>query len=200
MHARAGARGLPLRSMNDVSGASSRMRRINVTGTSCSGKTTLARAIAARLGLPCVELDALHWEADWTEAAPEVMRDRVRDALHDRPGWVVDGNYSVTRDLVWQQVDTVVWLDYSLPVILGRFGRRTLRRIRSREELWPGTGNRETLRQHLDPRASLLWWILSTYRRRRREYPQLLASRPEIAVVRLRTPGEAQRWLAGLDR
>ena len=172
------------------------MQRINVTGTSASGKTTLARALGARLGLPVIELDALHWEPGWTEAAPEVMRQRVRDALGGRDSWVVDGNYSVTRDIVWERADTVVWLDFALSVILRQFLRRTVRRIRSNEELWPGTGNREGLRQHLDPRSSLLWWILTTYRRRRREYPRLLAARPEIRVLRLRSPAAARRWLA----
>ena len=55
-------------------------RRINVVGTSAAGKTTFARALAARLDVPYVELDALHWEADWTEAPDEVMRQRVADA------------------------------------------------------------------------------------------------------------------------
>ena len=89
----------------------------------------------------------------------------------------------------------MVWLDFSLPLILRRFLRRTARRIRSREELWPGTGNRENLRQHVDPRSSLLCWILTTYRRRRREYPRLLAARPDIRVVHLRSPADARRWL-----
>ena len=176
------------------------MRRVNVTGTSSSGKTTFARALGERLGLQVIELDALHWEADWTEAPEAVMRERVRATLAGTDGWVVDGNYSVTRDLVWERVDTVVWLDFGLPVILRRFARRTARRIRSQEELWPGTGNSESLRQHLDPRTSLLWWILTTYRRRRREYPRLFAARPDIRVIRLRSPAEARRWLDELGR
>ncbi|HEY7847048.1 MAG TPA: hypothetical protein VIC83_02515, partial [Candidatus Limnocylindria bacterium] len=67
-------------------------RRINVVGTSASGKTTFARALAARLAVPWVELDALHWEAGWTEADDAVMRERVRRAIAG-DGWVVDGNY-----------------------------------------------------------------------------------------------------------
>jgi adenylate kinase family enzyme len=170
------------------------MQRINVVGTSCVGKSTFARALAARLGLRCIELDALHWEPAWTEAAPDVMRTRVADAIAP-DGWVVDGNYRVVRDLVWARADTVVWLDYPLRTILWRYARRTLRRIRSHEELWPGTGNRERLSMHLLQRDGLLWWILGTYRRHRRDYPRLLAERPSIDAVRLRSAGQARRWL-----
>jgi len=38
--------------------------RIVVIGTSGAGKTTLARAIAARLSPPHVELDAINWQSD----------------------------------------------------------------------------------------------------------------------------------------
>jgi adenylate kinase family enzyme len=170
-------------------------RRINVVGTTASGKTTFARTLAARLGVPHVELDALHWEADWREAPDDVMRQRVRDAVTG-DAWVVDGNYTAIRDLVWERAEAVIWLDFRLPTILWRYGTRTGRRIRSQEELWAGTGNRETLSMHLLQRDSLLWWILSTYRRRRRDYPRLLASHPQLAAVRMRSPRAADRWLA----
>lgn len=170
-------------------------RRINVVGTSASGKSTFAAALAARLDVPHIELDALHWEPDWTEAADAVMRDRVSAAIA-ADAWVVDGNYSATRDLVWARVEAVVWLDLPLRTILRRYLLRTARRIGRREELWGG--NRERLSMHLLSRESLLWWILRTYRRRRREYPALLAARPDIAVLRLRSAAEADRWLAGL--
>jgi adenylate kinase family enzyme len=170
-------------------------RRINVVGTSAAGKTTFARALAGHLDVPCVELDALHWEADWTEAPEPVMRQRVTDATAGE-AWVVDGNYSAVRDIVWGRAQAVVWLDFPLRTVLWRYAARTQRRIRTGEELWPGTGNRERLSMHLLTRDSLLWWILSTYRRRRRGYPPLLAANPQLASVRFRSAREADDWLA----
>ena len=173
-------------------------RRVNVVGTSASGKTTFARTLAERLRVPHVELDALHWQPNWTEAPTDVLRQRVGDAVAGSE-WVVDGNYSAVRDLVWDRAEAVVWLDFRLPTILWRYATRTRRRIRTREELWPGTGNRETLWNSLLKRDSLLWWILGTYRRRRRDYPRLLAARPELTAIHLRSAREADQWLAGIE-
>jgi hypothetical protein len=112
--------------------------------------------------------------------------------------WVTDGNYSKVRDIVWCRAHTVVWLDYALPVILGRLVWRTVRRLVRREELW--NQNRERFAGAFLSRDSIILWALQTYRRRRREYP-VLFGRPECAhllVVRLRSPREARRWLDGL--
>src|ERR1041384_481186 len=102
-------------------------RKIAVMGGSCSGKTTLAGRIGAKLGLPHVELDALHHGPNWTEATAEELRRRVAAAIGGRDGWVVDGNYSrKIGDLVWRQADTAVWLDQPLPLALWRLARRTV--------------------------------------------------------------------------
>ena len=174
-------------------------RRVNVVGTSSSGKTTLARELAERLALPVIELDALYWEPGWQAAGDEVMRRRVAQAIAGQ-AWVVDGNYSAVRDIVWARADAVVWLDFPLRTVLRRYALRTRRRLRTGEELWPGTGNREQLSMHLFARDGLLWWILGTYRRRRREYPRLLAANPHLAAIRLRSAGEADAWLATVPR
>src|SRR5437016_1896693 len=80
--------------------------RIVVIGTSGSGKTTQARHLSERLGIPHVELDALHWVPGWTEAPTDALRERVTEALAG-DAWLVDGNYSVVRDIVWPRADTV---------------------------------------------------------------------------------------------
>jgi adenylate kinase family enzyme len=173
--------------------------RIHVIGVSGSGKTTLASRIAHLLDIPHVELDSLHWGPDWTPVPLEVFRVRTAQALSgDR--WAVDGNYSKVRDIVWSRADTVVWLDYPLRVIMGRLAWRTLRRVVTREALWGG--NRELVWMTLFSRDSILLWALQTYRRRRQEYPALLAQ-PEHAhlrVVRLRSPQKTESWLVGLAR
>ncbi len=172
-------------------------QRYAVIGTSGSGKTTLARQIATALGIPHVELDALNWGPDWTAAPLDVFRARVAEALAG-PAWAVDGNYSRVRDLVWGRAETLVWLDYSLPLILARVVWRTLRRSLAREELWGG--NRESLRMAFFSRDSIILWTLQTCKRRRREYP-LLVAQPEYAhleLVRLRSPRAARLWLAEL--
>src|SRR5919199_6833020 len=145
-------------------------QRISVVGTSGSGKTTLARQISQRLAIAHVELDALYHEPHWTEAPTDVFRKRVEQSLSD-DSWVVDGNYSKVRDIVWSRADTVVWLDYPLPLILGRLARRTLARVVMKTELWQG--NRESLRTAFLTRDSLFLWALSTYRKHRRNFPQV---------------------------
>ena len=172
------------------------MRRVNVVGTSCSGKTTLARAVSRRLGLPHVEFDALFWGPSWTAVPMPVFRERLVAALA-ADAWVADGGYEAVRDITWSRADTIVWLDYRLPTVLRRWASRTIRRIRSREEFWPGTGNRESLHNAFG-RDGLLWWILRTHRGRRRRMLARLEARPDLALVHLRSPADAERWLAQL--
>jgi len=173
------------------------MRRINVVGTSCSGKTRLARELARRIDLPHVEMDALFWGPDWTPVPADRFRRLVADAVAG-DAWVLDGGYSPVHDLIWPRADTVVWLDYPMPTVLGRWARRTVSRIRSGEEFWPGTGNRESFRNALG-RDGLLFWILRTHRRRRRTMAAQLAASPHLKHVRLRSPVETERWLRDIE-
>jgi adenylate kinase family enzyme len=174
-------------------------RCISVVGSTGSGKTRFARELARRLGVTFVELDALAWGPNWTLVPEDLFKQRVARAV-EGDAWVIDGNYAGrgARDLVWPRADTVIWLDPPLGVIFARLFERAVRRIRSREELWPGTGNRETFRNQFLSRETLFWWALKTYRRRRRDLPLILA-RPEhahLVVHRFRRPEEAATWLS----
>jgi adenylate kinase family enzyme len=173
------------------------LARVVVVGCSGSGKTTFARHLAGALGAPHVELDALHWGPDWEPRPPE---DFLRDTGTATAGarWVVDGNYRATRDIVWPRATAVVWLNLPFPMVFGRVLRRTLRRVATRETLW--AGNRESLWRTVASRESILWWVLTSYRRRRREFAALrrTGAYPHLAWYELRRPRESARFLAQL--
>jgi adenylate kinase family enzyme len=170
------------------------LRRVAVVGTSCSGKTTFAKALAAQLQVPHIELDALHWRADWVPAPHEAFRQAVAVAT-SAERWVSDGNYSTVRDLVWGRATTVIWLDYAFALVLRRAVYRTARRALLREELF--SGNRESLRKALLSRDSILWWVVTTWGRRRREYRNLFepGAFAHLEVVTFASPREADRFL-----
>ena len=174
------------------------MKRVVVTGTSGSGKTTLARDIAARLNLPHTELDTFQHEPNWQEAPREVFRARV-DAVTSGDGWVVDGNYSKARDLVWPRADTLIWLDYPPRIFMWRLFWRTLKRIVTREDLW-GTGNRETFRKQFLTRESLFVWAWNSSKRRKTTYPQAFAlpEHAHLTIHHFTSPRQTQDFLETL--
>jgi len=145
------------------------MRRVSVVGNTGSGKTTLARRIAERLGVPFLELDSIHHQADWQPLDTETFRAMVGDHTAG-DGWVVDGNYSAVQDLVWSRADTVIWLDLSRARVMWRVVSRTLRRAATREELW--NGNKEPLRNFLTlaPEESVIAWAWTRHRVYRQRY------------------------------
>ena len=173
-------------------------RRINVAGASGSGKTTTSRAVAARLGLPHVELDALFHGPNWAAPPKDEFQRLVTETLDALDGWVADGNYSgYLGPLVLERAELLVWLDLPLTLCLRRIWTRTLRRIRTREELWDSK-NRETLRGAFFSRDSLFVWAVKAHFRHRRHWPARFAAQPHLEVVRLRSPREVERWLAAL--
>jgi adenylate kinase family enzyme len=170
------------------------MRRVIVGGSTGSGKSTFARALAQRMGVPLIELDAIRHGPNWSETPDDRFRELV-GARTIGDAWVVDGNYSIIREVTWGRADTLVWLDYSLRLVLWRLFLRTNRRIFRREILW--NGNRERFTDAYLSRESLYVWVLRSFWRRRRNWPRWLAEGyRHLAVHRFRTPGEAQRWLA----
>jgi adenylate kinase family enzyme len=169
-------------------------RRIAIVGTSGSGKTTLARQIAQKLVISHIELDRLHWEPNWTEAPTPIFASRVSEALAGN-GWVVDGNYSKIRDLIWSRADTVVWLDYSFGVVTKQILQRTIRRVVLQEDCC--NGNRETFQRSFLSRDSVILWTMQTYRKNRQKY-SVLFEQPDydhLKKIRLSSPQMAQSWL-----
>jgi adenylate kinase family enzyme len=175
------------------------VRRVSVAGISGSGKTTFARALAERLDVAYVELDALHHGPNWKEVSRDELRARVRAAIAAAPeGWVIDGNYrGKLDDIVLAQADTLVWLELPLRVSLGRLVTRTWRRWRTQEELWHG--NRETIRNMVGPVEGLFAWTIRSYFRHKHDVPAAAAKNPHLRLIRLHTPRAVAAFLADLS-
>lgn len=156
--------------------------RINVTGTTGSGKSTVSRRLAALLQLPYLEMDRMFWRPGWRQAPEAEFRAAVQQAVAAER-WVLDGNYSATIPVKWARVEVVVWLDYSFAAIFLQLLKRTLHRVWSGDELWPDTGNRESFRQSFFSRQSILWWMLTTYGKNRRS---IVARMQDPAFAHLR--------------
>jgi adenylate kinase family enzyme len=169
---------------------------VAVVGCSGSGKTTLAATLARALGVIHVELDSIYHQPGWTQLSDEEFQARAGAATE--PGaWVVDGNYSVVRDIVWDKADTVVWFDLPYATVMARTIRRTLRRSFTREELW--NGNREPLSNlwSLKPEKSIIAWAATRHGVYRRRYEDAEHD-PRWAglhFVRLHSQAEADAFL-----
>ena len=173
------------------------MRRILVCGLSGAGKSTLSRALAERLGLRYVELDALFHKPNWVDAPDEEFIPAVQAAI-EGDGWVVDGNYRKVRDIVWDKADTFIWLDYSLPRILYRCTLRTTLRCLRREVLWSGC--RERFWAQFLTRDGLIIYTLRTRAERHRVFSEMIqkAEFEQKAAFHFRRPRAAEEWLASI--
>jgi adenylate kinase family enzyme len=174
------------------------MRRVAVIGGSCTGKTTTSRELAARLGVPHIELDALHHDAGWQEAPAEVLQARVDAAIAAAPdGWVADGNYhGKLGTSVLERADTVVFLDLPYWTALRRVLWRTLSRSITGTELW--NGNRETFRSAFS-RQSIVWWVIRHHREYREKWPPRFEPLTHLTVVRLRSARDVRDWLQSIQ-
>jgi adenylate kinase family enzyme len=114
------------------------MRRIAVIGCSGGGKSTLARALGARLGLPVTHIDTLFWKPGWVEGDREELRLAV-EAVAATDAWVIDGNFFKASAERFHRADTIVWIDLPRLACLWRASRRAVLGFgRTRPDLAPG--------------------------------------------------------------
>lgn len=138
------------------------MRKIIVIGVTGSGKSTLAKELSVKFGYPYVQLDKLFWKANWEGTLDEEFFEKISQAI-DSETWIVVGNYTRTNHLTWTVADTVVWIDFPFWLTFYQNFSRSVKRAVVRQELWEGTGNRESFMRMFSS-DSIIWWLFKTYK------------------------------------
>jgi adenylate kinase family enzyme len=176
-------------------------KRIIVVGTSGSGKTHVAKAIAAKLGIKYICNDSLIWRANWELVLKSERRPAFAEAT-DCDAWVIDGNVTTTTSpenaLLLERADTILWLDLPRRTVFKQVILRTIKRVLTREELWHG--NRETLRTSFLSKESIIVWSIQTYPKYKAKYAEIFADEQwaHLKRIRLTRKRQVQNWLESL--
>ncbi len=167
------------------------MQRIAIIGRGGAGKSTLARVLGERLGLPVIHLDTEHWLPGWVEPPDDMWKARVTELVQGER-WIMDGNFGGTFEERFAAADTIILLDF--PGWLCAW--RVLRRVQQ----WHGR-NRPDLPEGCPEQFDFkfLRWVY-TYGGRRGEVLARVfrAQAAGRRVVVLHSPGEVRRYLAHL--
>ena len=170
-----------------------RPQRIVVAGVSGVGKSTLALRIADVLGLPYTEIDALFHGPEWVPR-PTFLAEVTE--LAAAPAWVTEWQYAPAREVLAARADLMVWLDLGTGTTMRRVILRTAGRRARRTELW--NGNVEgSLWASFTSTDGIVRWAFATRHAYRRRVPDLVARRPDLDVVQLRTQRDVDEWLEG---
>ena len=171
-----------------------RPRRVLVAGVAGSGKTTLAARIARITGGAHTEIDGLYHGAGWMPR-PQFLADVETFTALD--SWTTEWQYTAARPMLAERADLLVWLDVPFATVaLPRVIRRTLHRRVFRQQLW--NGNVEPpLRTIVTDPEHIVRWAVSTRGKYAGQVPAVELDRPELVIVRLHSPRDVERWLAG---
>ena len=134
----------------------------------------------------------------WAKDPPHGFRLAEEAVAADR--WVADGNYGQVRDIVWQRATCLIWLNYPFRVVFWRALRRTFTRVFTGQRVY--SGNRESFRRAFLSSDSILWWVITTFRQRRREFPTLFGQHhfSFLKVIEFKSQRDADDFMRGLGK
>ena len=138
------------------------MERVMVIGCGGAGKSTLARKLGEKTGLPVVHLDQIWWSpGNWEHLSREEFDVRLAVEM-EKDRWVMDGNFNRTLDVRLERADMVIYLDFPRWLCLrGWIGRVLKNWGRAREDMAPGCNER------FDPEMAAWIWNFNKQNRQR---------------------------------
>jgi adenylate kinase family enzyme len=166
------------------------LNRILVIGPCGAGKSTLARELGTRLGVPVFHMDQLNWRSGWVESSKAEIVGRLATIIAAER-WIVDGNYGGTLAPRVERADTIVYLDFPISLCVIRVLRRIWAyRGRTRPDMTEGCPERFDL--------AFLWYLIRWNAGPRVRTEQVLVGH-DSKIIRLRNPSELDRWIGSLS-
>ncbi len=169
------------------------MQRVMIVGQPGSGKSTTARLLGERTGLPVFHMDHIHHLPDWV---PRPMPDKVVmcQEVTDQEAWIFEGGLSATYPERLQRADTLVWIDIPMGLRFFRVLRRTFQHWGTNRPDLP-----EGCVERIDRETFTFWkWIWDTRHTARAKIEAMAANPQGTRVVHLTSLKEVNAWLASL--
>ena len=167
------------------------MKRVLIIGCGGAGKSTLARALGEKTGLPVVHLDKIFWLPGWVEMETAVFDQRIREEMA-KEAWIMDGNYNRTLPERVRYCDTIIYLDFSrLACLLGVLKRviTTYGRVR------PDMGAQCPERFDVE----FLKWVWNFNKDKREAYYRMLNELEGKETIVLKNRRMVKRFLRSLE-
>ena len=166
------------------------MERILIIGCGGAGKSTLARKLGEKLGIPVVHLDKLFWKPGWVESAPEEIDAKIMEELR-KPKWIMDGNFNRTLPQRVKYCDTIIYLDFSRTACLMGVVKRILTTYGTvRPDMGEGCPERFDL--------EFLKWVWNYNKNKRERNYRLLNEAEGVETIVLKNRRMVKRFLARL--
>ena len=167
------------------------MNRVMVIGCGGAGKSTLARKLGEKTGLPVVHLDQIWWApGNWQHLQKPEFDERLLAEL-EKPRWILDGNFNRTIEARLAVCDTVIYLDYPRLVCLKNWLGRVIQNWgHARADMAEGCA------EWFDPEMAK--WIWKFNKQNRSRYYALLEKTENKNIVILKSRRQAEKFLESI--
>ena len=164
------------------------MERVMIIGCGGAGKSTLARKLGEKTGLPVVHLDQLWWApGNWQHISQEEFDRQLAWEL-EKPCWILDGNFNRTIPARLAKCDTVIYLDYNRFVCLWGVICRVFKSYgKTRPDMGDGCPERFDW--------EFLKWIWNFNRRNREKNYRYLYETPHAEIYAFKNRRQLKKFL-----
>lgn len=169
------------------------MNQVMIIGCGGAGKSTLARALGEKTGIPVVHLDQIWWAPGNWQHLEKAEFDRRLLLEMEKPRWIMDGNFNRTVELRLEKSDTVIYLDYPRLVCMKNWVGRVLKNWgRHRADMTEGCN------EWFDPEMAK--WIWQFNRTKRPGYYALLGRAKDKNIIILKSRRQTRRFLDSIGK